>query len=74
MRTLVELVSNDSAKGCPSPGTALEPFAMLADFKTYSNQQWVASTDQPHPTREIDVPHAEKSCQAFGDANVDLPE
>jgi hypothetical protein len=47
MRTLVALVSNDSANGCPSPGTAFEPSAMFADFKTYSNQQWVASTDQP---------------------------
>lgn len=38
MRTFVELVSNDSAKGCPSPGTAFEPFSMFADFKACSNQ------------------------------------
>jgi hypothetical protein len=39
MRTLVELVSNDSDKGCSSTGTSFEPLSILADFKTCSNQQ-----------------------------------
>jgi hypothetical protein len=65
MRTFVELVSNDSAKGCPSPGTAFEPFSMFADFKACSNQRWITSTGQAavltndYAENEIDITHAE---------------